>query len=185
MDFDSTHFQSQEVEKYILEFQGKTFIQEQGFDPLFNNNMVCVGKGIYQSMLPSIRDKKVGICFSHLVVAQCKKAKVDARDVPSEHRLAQRYKMTVPNPRPNKYPPIQFYEKAEYEETRRKKRECRKRSRRAGPFLPEQLSGGGFKFCNSSQTSPTQSVGRRATEIVVGHGKDLIITKDRPTSKSN
>lgn len=35
-EFDSTRFYCQEVKKYFLDLQGKTFIQEQGFDTSFN-----------------------------------------------------------------------------------------------------------------------------------------------------
>ncbi|KAH1056638.1 hypothetical protein J1N35_034703 [Gossypium stocksii] len=41
-EFDSTQFHCQEVEKYFLDLQGKTFIQERGFDPSFNLwNDIC------------------------------------------------------------------------------------------------------------------------------------------------
>ncbi|KAK5825135.1 hypothetical protein PVK06_019939 [Gossypium arboreum] len=49
-------------------------------------------------------------------------------------------------------------------------------------YLHEQPLVGEVKFCNLSQSSPTQSTGTRATETFVGCGNNLVILEDRLAS---
>ncbi|KAK5811983.1 hypothetical protein PVK06_027377 [Gossypium arboreum] len=84
-----------------------------------------------------------------------------------------------------KSPPMQFYEQQEHKEGKEEEEEegvVKEEGEESNhgydfnnAFLPEKPSVGGIQFRNPSQSNPTQSTRRQATEEVIDHGKDPII----------